>query len=144
METDQRWTWWTCYFTHFLIPCWLKKWRNLWGFFLCCPPPVGVVVLKWAAETSACRRTSPLWLHQSLRVNTLSGWGPLSHCLNLSHFPLCERWPRGFNTNDEMSACVNPLPHFTQPSAYASPHDGLGGPPPVSDPVVRRGACEAS
>lgn len=33
METDQRWTWWTCYFTHFLIPCWLKKWRNLQGFF---------------------------------------------------------------------------------------------------------------
>ncbi|XP_067454276.1 transcription factor E2-alpha-like [Thunnus thynnus] len=32
----------------------------------------------------------------------------------------------------------------SSPSAYTSPHDGLGGPPPVSDPVVRRGACEAS
>lgn len=124
METAQSWTQWTCCLAHFLIPCSLKKLRNLFVFkkrHRYCPPPVSVVVLKW--------------LLKPLRVDTLcrgdyiteiecehSVWPrpPLFHCLNLSHSPQCERWPRGFSANDEMPVCEPPSP--TSPSPPPTPH----------------------
>lgn len=99
------------------------------------------------------------WLLLPLRVDTLGGRDCITE-IECEHTvwrrpPLFTVWtsviPHSVNDGRVVLVrlmrwlCVwTPLPQLTQPSAYASPHDGLGGPPPVSDPVVRRGACEAS
>eukprot|EP00064_Thunnus_orientalis_P016411 superscaffoldBa00003250_g16476 len=47
---------------------------------------------------------------------------PLFRCLNLSHFPQCERWPRGFSANDEMSVYAS-----TSGDEYARDNGGYPG-----------------
>ena len=96
------------------------------------------------------------WLLKPLRVDALrhgdflteiececSVWS-LSHCLNLRVIP------RSVNDGrmvlvQMMCVCVRPPPPIL-PSPPPTPHHMMAwvGLPPVSDPVVRRGACEAS
>lgn len=61
METDQRRTWWTCCLAHYSMA--IKETRVIRDLFSVLPSTCGCCRVEVAAETFACRRTPPRWLH---------------------------------------------------------------------------------
>lgn len=92
---------------HIFVYCTTIKQRNQFLFFV-----TTVISSTCGCWHGCCRFTTVTtsviwtWILELLPC--------LFHCLNLSHSPQCERWPRGFSAN-EMSVCEPPSPISPSP-----------------------------